>query len=285
MSHSKSELAAGKALKRITTIDVLQQLNLFDIVMCLYSLEELTALQYEKLDNKYITELERKTYLLTDVIPNKGSYKGFQLLQKVLQQTGQNDILNGLKKAYEDAMDEILAEEKLTGVASDPAPVNANNNLLLDRRSDSISSSSIASVSDPDLAEENLDRFACTSSQSSGSGSDDGGDSLRLDSSSPQQREQQPSSSSHLIIHVPLTRSTTATVSVSSLGGYRERSGHICYDANPYPHKPHVNCHKEQSIEVTLNTSPQGDNVNHNGDASSCIDPVSNLLLMSLCLL
>ena len=249
-----SDLAAAKALKRITTMDVLHQLNLTETVVCLYSSEGLTTLELERLNNYHNTEIERKNYLLTSVIPSKGPYKGMQLLQKALQQTGQHEILNRLNKAYEDAVNALIAENLRTSSDTVQTSACAINN----GRSDSISSS-ITSISEPDLVE-GLDRFGSSSSQS---GSDDGGDP---DPSGPQQLHQQqpPLSPAHIIIHLPLSQSTTVSVTPH---GYRERSGHISYLKSPY--KPHPKCHREHSVELTLSTIPQDDTAGHNGDANT----------------
>lgn len=251
----ESDLAADVALRRITTVNVLQQLNLFDTVVYLYSLGEINPFEYERLSNHYETELERKSYLLTQVMPSKGAYKGYQLLKKALKETGQYEILNSLEKAYEDAMNTINDEESKR---------LSNGQVAANDRCDSISSS-IVCASDRDSVDESLDRNTSPSSQSS---SDDGSDLTPHDLSVPQQQyhQQPPPSpmSPHIIIHVPLTQSATVSVTPCS---HRERSNHISCISNPY--RPHTKCQHEQSIEVTVNSPFQDDSANCSGDINT----------------
>ena len=106
----KSNVAADKELKRIS-VDLMQQLNLFDTTLHLHAMNGLTPLETEKLQNSYVTELERKQYLVTIVIPSKGLYKGMRLLRWALKQSGQDEVFNSLEKAYEAAVDEVIAEK------------------------------------------------------------------------------------------------------------------------------------------------------------------------------
>jgi len=106
----KSDAAADKALKQISTIEILEQINLFETVLLLYSIGALTRLEIEKLQNNYSTELTRKSLLVTSIIPGKGCYKGMRYLRRALKKTGQCVLLDKLDKAYEDAVDVLIAE-------------------------------------------------------------------------------------------------------------------------------------------------------------------------------
>ena len=106
----KSDVAADKALKRVS-LDLVRQLNLFDTTLHLHAINGLTLLEVEKLGNSHSTELERKQYLVTTVIPSKGAYRGMRLLRRALKQSQQYEILNTLEKAYEDAVDTVIAKK------------------------------------------------------------------------------------------------------------------------------------------------------------------------------
>ena len=267
----ESNLAADRALRRITTVEVLRQLNLFETILHLYSMGQITDLEKQTLENIYNPELQRKYYLLTNVIPSRGWFRGMQLLQQALKQSEQFELLNILDKAYEDAVNSIVAGESFglsqdpNPEASDPAQAAASN------RCDSISSN-FTSASDPDLVctannedalrrDESLGRHMSFSSCSQSS-SDDGCDTIPLENFPQQQQPQQlplsptispSSSSSHIIIHVPLSQSTTVSVTPGT-PGHRERSGHISFESNPYgPHPKRL----EQSISVTINAGSQ----------------------------
>ena len=273
------DLAADKALRRIATVEVLRQLNLFETMLQLYSMGQISELEKEVLENIYNPELQRKCYLLTHVIPSRGPFRGMQVLQQALKKSEQVELLNILDRAYEDAMDAITAEESFSlsqdpnPGASDPAQAAVSN------RCDSISSNK-TSASDPELVNTANDEDALrreslgrptSSSSCSQSSSDDGCDTIQLEniSSVPQQQQQQPlsptmspsSSSSHIIIQVPFSQS--ATVSVTPMTpGHRDRSGHISYDSNPYrpnPYRPYPR-QLEATVSVTISTgSPEED--------------------------
>ena len=68
----ESNLSADKVLRRITTVEVLWQLNLFETILHSYSMGQITDLEKETLENIYNPELQRKYYLLTNVIPSRG---------------------------------------------------------------------------------------------------------------------------------------------------------------------------------------------------------------------
>ena len=104
-----SEVAADKALKQISSMDMLEQLNLFETIVQLYSIDGLTRLENEELQNPYVPEIRRKNLLLTRIIPGKGHYKGMRMLRRSLKKTGQHAILNKLNKAYEKAVDALIA--------------------------------------------------------------------------------------------------------------------------------------------------------------------------------
>ena len=109
-SNQADDQAADKALKSVSA-NFVEQLNLFDTTLHLYAMNGLAALERERLQNIYITELERKHYLMTIIIPSKGSYKGMIMLRQALKETGQNEILDTLEKAYENAVHAIIAEK------------------------------------------------------------------------------------------------------------------------------------------------------------------------------
>lgn len=114
MSSSKqkyrSDRAADKALKR-TSVKLVNQLDLFDTTLHLHAMDGLTQLETEKLGNSYKTELERKQYLVTTVIPSKGQYKGMKLLMRALRQTEQYEILSLLEKTYDEEVDVIISKK------------------------------------------------------------------------------------------------------------------------------------------------------------------------------
>ena len=335
MSEFQLDSAANRALRSITRLEVLRQLNLFETVIALYSLEAITPLEKEILDNHHNPELQRKDYLLTTVIPRRGPYKGIKVFQDALKKSEQFEVLRTLNQAYEDAVNAVITDEgldssqgatPLDAVITDEGldssqgmtPLDAvitNESLDLSQgdnesssssratcsstnevsgsRSDSVSSS--VHAGDPDLVAtanvedalrrgKSLGRLTSLSSSSpSPNTSDDDADTVVPNSfsSALQQQplpQQQPAlspsgaSASHIIIHVPLTQSTT-TVSVGPVP-HRDRSGHISYGSNPYKSNPK---HLEQSISVTVingNGPSQEDTSDHstgcqNGDAST----------------
>lgn len=103
----KSEKAADKALKEVCKLK-LEGLILFDTTLHLHAKDGLTPLEREKLLNSYVTELERKQYLIMTVIPSKGKYKGMRMLMRALKKTDQHEILKILEKTYEDEVDAII---------------------------------------------------------------------------------------------------------------------------------------------------------------------------------
>ena len=133
MSESGQELksdhaddqAADKALKSVS-VNFVEQLNLFDTTLHLFKMGGLTPLEVQKLQNNYVTELERKQYLMTVVIPSKGHYKGMALLKQALKQTEQIEILSILEKEFENAVLEITANR--SDIKQTICPVQATTN-------------------------------------------------------------------------------------------------------------------------------------------------------------
>lgn len=252
----ESDLAADKALRRITRMEVLRQLRLFDTVIQLYSLEAISDLEKEILGNPYNPELQRKDYLLTNVVPRKGPYKGMQSLRQALRQSEQYEVLKILDKAYKDALDAIMANER---------SLDANDSSLAPR-SDSVSSSN-ASVGDPD--ESTVTGRNTSMSDSSQSSSDEYEPiSSQQQLSIVQQQPLSPSpSSSRIIIDVQSTTAVSVTTSVTTevtAVPHRKRSGHISFEANPY--KPNSN-QPEQSVSVTIINGE--DTPHHDGDINT----------------
>ena len=123
-SNQADNQAADKALKNVSA-NFVERLNLFDTTLHLHTMDGLTALELGKLQNIYVTELERKQYLMTIVIPSKGPYKGMTLLRRALKETGQSEILHILEKAYENAVHAIITEKSDETVASYPVQAAA----------------------------------------------------------------------------------------------------------------------------------------------------------------
>ena len=124
-SNQADDQAADKALKSVSASFV-ERLNLFDTTLHLYTMDGLTSLEREKLQSIYVTELERKQYLMTIVIPSKGPYKGMTMLRRALKETRQHEILNILEKAYENAVHTNMAEKCDEGEASHPVQVTVS---------------------------------------------------------------------------------------------------------------------------------------------------------------
>ena len=104
MPTSKSDGAAEKALREIT-VKLVEQLDLFNTTNHLHSMGGLTPLEMQKLQNTAVTELERKQYLVTIVIPSKGHYEGMRLLSQVLKQSEQDELLSILENVYENTVE------------------------------------------------------------------------------------------------------------------------------------------------------------------------------------
>lgn len=199
MSSSKqkyrSDRAADKALKR-TSVKLVNQLDLFDTTLHLHAMDGLTQLETEKLGNSYKTELERKQYLVTTVIPSKGQYKGMKLLMRALRQTEQYEILSLLEKTYDEEVDVIISKKpELKHKNGEGCPVQATASEC----GDSINS---AVLSDSSLVHEddsrNIDGLTISISSSSDDDNDD--DVILLDSPVV---EQQPQTESDDVISPP----------------------------------------------------------------------------------
>ena len=285
----ESDAAANRALRSITRLDVLRQLNLFETVIAMYSLEAVSPLEKEILDNQHNPELQRKDYLLTKVIPGRGSYKGMQVFREALKRSDQLEVLRILEQAYDDAVDGIITNESFTlpivsneslslpianssqgttkeSLSSSGATCGSTSDLgeAYGNRSDSVSSN--AHASDPDLlatanVEDAVRRLTSSASQScsSPSSSDDDGDTV-VPKSFPSTLQQQPlpqqqqplspsTSASHIIIHVPLSHVGQGTTVSVNSMPHRDRSEHISYGSNPYRLNPK---HPKQNIEVTF---------------------------------
>ena len=258
----KSDAAADKALKSVS-LDLVQQLNLFDTTLHLHAINGLTPLEVEKLGNCYSTELERKQYLVTTVIPSKGAYRGMRLLRRALKQSQQHEIFSTLEKAYEGAVDAVIAKKlglthapetkHKTGHGSSSYPVQATGDLC-----DSITS---VMLSGSDLLQRDsrghkkkythLGRPTSSSTGvSSNSCSSDEDDAVSLDL--PVQ--QTLPSCVDIKFQIPLSRDSRTVVAVtSSPGPHRQRSCHISYQSNPYRSnfKP-----PRQAISVAVNVVP-----------------------------
>ena len=132
MPTSKSDEAADKALKEIT-VKLVEQLDLFNTTNHLHSMGGLTPLEMQKLQNIAITELERKQYLVTIVMPSKGHYEGMRLLSQALKQSEQDELLSILENAYENTVEaekrqlSQISEVKDETATSYPAQETAGN--------------------------------------------------------------------------------------------------------------------------------------------------------------
>ena len=269
----KSNPAADKALRR-TSVVLTEQLNLFETTIHLHHINGLTPLELEKLTHSHTTELERKQYLVTTVIPGKGYYRGMMLLRRALKKSKQFDLYNSLDKAYEEAVNVVVAEK-----------------LKLQTSESKHETGSLCSV-------ETASEFctSITSAMFTGSNSlcrDDGGQgrsqsrptSINSDSSdesdddvvsldspldSPGEQEQQLSLSSNdtdVTLQVALSQGSRATISLTP-SPHRLRSNHICHKSHPYkpPGKP---------VSFTVNVLPDNStNCNSNSDHHEKVAPV-----------
>ena len=222
----KSDSAADKALKG-TLSRLVEQLNLFETTLHLQSMDALTRVEVEKLSNSFITESERKQYLLTTVMPSKGYYRGMRLLRRALKQSNQFELVNALEKAYEDVVD----AKKFNNEARVSLQATASN------RCDSITSELL-----------NVDLWKCPgSSNHDGNNSDN---DIHIISHPPVQQQLLPLSSRvNVALQLPVSQDSSASVSVASTA-HRQRSNHICCKSNPYRHKANS---PEQAVSVTVN--------------------------------
>ena len=229
----KSDSAADKALKG-TTSRLVEQLNLFETTLRLHSMGKLTRVETEKLGNSFITESERKQYLLTTVIPSKGYYRGMRLLRRALKQSNQFEIVNVLEKAYEDAVDAKEFNYE-AGVSHQTTTSN---------RHDSITSESL----NADLWNHDI--------SISGNSEDD----IHTISHPPVQQQLLPPLPScvNVALQLPVSQAnSSASVSVVSTA-HRPRSNHICCKSNPYKHKANS---PEQAVSVTVNVNNENTDI------------------------
>jgi len=256
----QSDRAADKALKQISSVDILQQLDLFETVINLYSMDGLSPIELQQLRNEHVVELHRKSLLLTNIIPGKGNYTGMQLLRRVLKKTGQRLILNTLDKAYEDAVDVLIA--KNLNIHQGPPPwLNVrswgDHSSRNTPRVDSVATTaSYTSVRCASITSENLSLNVCKDetvhedkpshgdftparSSSMSSSDDDSGDIVILDTTEPVEQQQQPSNSFDINIQFQMSEDLSSVASLPSISftPHRQRSGHISYRSNPYNSK------------------------------------------------
>ena len=287
----KSDVAADKALKRVS-LDLVQQLNLFDTTLHLHAINGLTLLEAEKLGNCHSTELERKQYLVTTVLPSKGAYRGMRLLRRALKQSEQHEICNTLEKAYEDAVDAVIAKklgltqapEVKNETVSSCYPVQATGSDLCD----SITSLMFGGT---DLLQQDgrgdkkkhirthLGRPTSSStgvtSSSSSSSDDDNDDAVSLDSPVQQQ------TLVDIKFQIPLSRDSGKTVVAVTSLPHRQRSSHISYQSNPYKSnfKP-----PRQAVSVAINVVPDNSNADDH-DKTPVIAANVSTLLSVICIL
>ena len=259
----KSNLAADKALRRIS-MDLIEQLNLFETSLHLHKISGLTLLEMEKLNNSHNTELERKQYLVTTVIPSKGHYKGLKLLRRALKESKQDEIVNMLDKAYEGAVDAVIAErlrlsqtpkvKHETGMSHhDSIPSTASG-------CDSITSAMFSGLDlayrdgGGDVKKRKINKSTSLDT-SSGSDDDDDDDIVSLDS--PVEQQQQPSYVD-IKFQLPLSQGGRTTISVTP-SPHRQRANHISHRSNPFK----ANATQLEQALVTVNIMSENSNTDN----------------------
>ena len=261
----KSNSAADKALRKIS-VDLIEQLNLFETRVHLHKISGLTPLEMEKLSNSHDTERERKHYLVTDVIPSKGHYKGMRLLRKALKGSKQDELLNMLDKAYEGAVDAAIAGRlRLSQTPEvktiETGPTQSSASVCYD--DDSITSAMFSGL---DLVysdgksdvRRNRNLKKSGSLDTDGSSTDDGADIISLDS--PVQ-PQQPLPS-YVNVQLSLSQGNRAAVSVMS-SPHRQRSNHISHRSNPYK----ANSTQPEQVAVSLTVNVVANDGNNSSDS------------------
>ena len=256
----KSNSAADKALRKIS-VDLIEQLNLFETTIHLHKISGLTALETGKLSNAHDTELERKHYLVTSVIPSKGYFKGMRLLRKALKESKQTELLNKLDKAYEGAVDAEIAQRlrlsQTPEVKSDK--IEPTQSSASGCYGDSITSAMFSGL---DLMysdgkgdskrstrrSRNLNRSGSLDTIGPSSCSDDDDDIISLDS--PVQPEQPLPSYVNVKFQFSLPQGNRATVSVTP-SPHRQRSNHISHRSNPYK----ATQPEQAAVSFTVNVS------------------------------
>ena len=277
----KSDRAADRALKR-TSPHLVEQLDLFDTTLHLHAMDGLTLLETEKLGNFCETQLERKRYLVTTVIPSKGQYKGMKLLMRALRQTEQYEVLSLLEKTYDEEVNAIISKKpELKHKTGEGYPIQATASDCDDSMNSVLSDSSLVYKDGGGNVRRN--RNITRSISTSSSSDEDNDEVISLDSPVV---EQQPQTQSDHVISPPnppvqqspcydvnIRLSNTATVTVTS-SPHRPRSDHISCGTSPYKAKP-----TEQHVSITVN--PALDNFNNNNNAGA----VSNIKIHDVILL
>ena len=275
----KSDRAADRALKR-TSPHLVEQLDLFDTTLHLHAMDGLTPLETEKLGNFCETQLERKQYLVTTVIPSKGQYKGMILLMRALRQTEQYEVLSLLEKTYDEEVDAIISKKQLKHKAGEGYPIQATASDCDDSTNSAVLSDSNSVYKDGGgnvRRQRNIDSLTRSLSSSS---DEDNDEVISLDSPV----EQQPQTQSDNVIsppNPPVQQSPRYDVRLSvtvTSSPHRPRSDHISHSTHPYKAKP-----TEQHVSITVNPALDNSNNNNAGAVSNIkVHDVILLLYMYL---
>ena len=230
----ESNEAADKALKEISSMDTLVQLNLFETVIRLYNDDGLTQLELQKLQNNYIVELERKTLLLTDIIPGKGHFNGMQMLRRALKETEQHTILSVLDKAYKNAMDTLNTRLHDPELGYDQPHQKTSHDDSVAVAAATCSSDCLLSTSTELSLDANKDgvcrdgpttaRERCTFDNGVYDAGDNG-DASAIPIYVPEQQQQQQQSTIEINIQVHMPASYNSA--------FRQRSSHISFNTRP----------------------------------------------------
>ena len=268
----KSNLAADKALRRIS-MRLIEQLNLFETSMHLHKIGGLTLGEMEELSNCYKTELERKRYLVTAVLPRKGHYRGLRLLRRALKESKQEEILNILEKAYEGAVDEVIVERLSLSQAPEIKHETGTSHpiqLTTTEWHDNIINSAVFSGldlmhrgSDIRNRSRNLNRSTRLRASSLNS-DDDSTNIISLDSPLEQQQQQQPLPSPYVNVVLPLSQGSKATILVAP-SSHHTACDHISHKPDAFNADV---TQPEPTVLVTLNARPENSN-NHNHNAEN----------------
>lgn len=226
----KSNRAADEALRKMS-LDLVEQLNLFETTLYLHKSNGLTPLEMEKLGNCYTTELERKQYLVLTVIPSKGHYRGMRLLRRALKQSKQYKLYNSLKKAYEEAVDAVIAEKLRLPQPESKVKHEAGASYPEETASDLYDSITFPLFNDANSLNPryNLNRPTSPSTSSSSSDASDD-DIISLD---PPAEQQPLPSYVDVKLEVAFPQGRTTTISLS-YPPHRLRSNDISGKSNPY---------------------------------------------------
>ena len=266
----KSNLAADKALRRIS-MDLIEQLDLFETSVHLHKVSGLTQWEMEKLSNSHNTELERKQYLVTTVLPSKGHYRGMRLLRRALKESKQDEIANMLDKAYEGAVDAVIAERlrlsQTPEVKGEKTGTSHAVQPTASERHDSITSATFSSIDlmyrdgggdvRGEKKSKNLNKSTSLETNSSDSDDDDGDDIISLDS--PVEQQQPLPSYVDVRFQLPLSQGNRTTISVTP-SPHRQRSNHISHRSNPFKANA---TQLEQALSFTVNVMPENSNTDN----------------------